>query len=221
MKSNQQLQQDILAELAYEPSIDAASIGVTCDDGVVTLTGDVGTYSQKWAAERAAQRVSGVLAVADEVEVRLPSSLKRDDADIARAALDALEWHADVPAGRIMVVVKDGWIMLEGDVDWAFQRKAAEKTVQYLRGVKGVTNLVRIKPSVRPQDVKAQIEAALKRSAVAEAQSIDVHTSTGKVTLRGTVHSWAERRAVEKAAWAAPGVTSVENRLTVSSPVFA
>lgn len=221
MKSNQTLQRDVLAELAYEPSIEAASIGVTADNGVVTLTGHVPSFSQKWAAERAAQRVGGVLGVADEIEVRLPSSVKRDDADIVKSALEALKWHVDVPEGKIKVLVKDGWATLEGEVEWAFQRKAAEKSVRYLRGVKGLTNMISVKPTLKPGSVRTQIEAALKRGAIAEAQHIEIETSKGKVTLRGSVNSWAERRAVEKAAWAAPGVTRVENKLTVGSPVFA
>lgn len=220
MKSNKTLQRDVLDELAYEPSIDAASIGVTADQGVVTLTGHVPSYSQKWTAERAAQRVAGVLGVADEIEVRLPSSSKRDDADIAKSAVDALKWHVDVPEGGIKVMVKDGWITLDGEVEWAFQRKAADKSVRHLHGVKGLINIISVKPALQPQNVRTEIEAALKRGAVTKAQHIQIETSMGKVTLRGTVHSWPERHAVEKAAWSAPGVRSVENKLTVGSTVL-
>jgi osmotically-inducible protein OsmY len=220
MKTNQQLQRDVQAELAYEPTIDAASIGVTAADGVVTLAGHVPGYAQKFAAERAAQRVMGVLAVADEIEVRLPLSLKRDDADIAKSALNALQWHVAVPDGVVKVLVKDGWVTLSGEVEWAFQRKAAEKSVRYLRGVTGLSNLITVKPRVEPRDVKAEIEAALTRTAIAEAKQIHIDTSLGKVTLTGHVSSWAERHAVDKAAWAAPGVTYVDNRLTIASPAF-
>ena len=217
MKNNEQLQRDVLDELAWEPSVDAASVGVTAADGVVTLTGHVRSYAEKWAARQAVKGVAGVRGVADELEVKLPSSAKRDDADIAKAALAALKWHVEVPHDRLKVMVTDGWVTLEGSVDWGFQRKAADKVVRYLTGVRGVTNLVTVKKAARAQDVKAKIEAALKRSAEVEAKQIKVETMDGKVTLRGSVHSWTEHDAVERAAWSAPGVTSVEDHLTIQS----
>jgi osmotically-inducible protein OsmY len=160
------------------------------------------------------------LGVADEIEVRLPLSLQRDDADIAKSALDALKWHVDVPDGKVKVLVKSGWVTLDGEVEWAFQRKAAEKSVRYLRGVKGVSNLITLRPRVEPREVKAKIEAALTRTAVAEAKQIQVEASNGMVTLFGHANSWAERHAIEKAAWAAPGVMFVDNRLTIASSAF-
>lgn len=215
MKNNEQLQRDVLEELRWEPSVDAAAIGVTSNDGVISLTGHVPSYATKVAAEKATKRVEGVHGMANEIEVRLPRWAKRDDADIARAALDAIEWNVDLPEDRIQVLVKDGWVTLEGDVDWRYQRMTTEDVVRRLTGVRGVTNLISVKATVRAEDVKAKIEAALKRSAQVEAQRIQVEAHDGTVTLRGTVHSWAERNAVERAAWAAPGVTKVDDQLTI------
>jgi osmotically-inducible protein OsmY len=220
MKTNNQTQLDVLDELAWEPSVHASNIGVAAMDGVITLTGHVRTYAEKVAAENAAKRVEGVRAVADEIEVRLPGDVRRDDSDIASAAVHSIAWNASVPADRIQLVVQDGWVRLEGEVDWQYQRTAAEKTVRLLTGVRGVTNNIHVKPTVQPKDVKAAIAAALKRSAEVEAQQIQVEAMGGKVTLRGRVHSWTERNAAERAAWAAPGVTAVEDHIFVEEHLY-
>lgn len=215
MKTNDQLQLDVLEELAWEPSVEASAIGVVTMDGVVTLAGHVKTYVEKIAAEKAAKRVDGVHAVANEIEVRLPGSARRDDADIARAAVDSLKWNVSVPDDRIKVVVEDGWIRLDGEVDWQYQRKLAENAIRFLSGVRGVSNNILIKPHAEKKIVRDAITEALRRSAEVEAQQIRVETMNGTVTLRGRVHSWKERGAVEHAAWAAPGVTAVEDYLSV------
>jgi osmotically-inducible protein OsmY len=162
-----------------------------------------------------------VLGIADQIEVRLPSSAWRDDADIAKAAVEAIKWRVNVPRERVKVTVNDGWVTLDGEVEWAFQRKAAEDAVRHLIGLKGMSSLITVKTAVRPQDVRTMIQAALKRSAEVEAQQITIEAQDGNVTLRGTVHSWAERNAVERAAWSAPGVTAVNDRLTIQSHAYA
>jgi len=215
MKSDNMLQRDIIDELAWEPSIDAAEIGVTVAEGVVTLTGQVPSLAEKWTAEHVTKRVAGVRAVANDITVRLPSERERSDADIARAALNALEWDVWVPHYRVTVAVSDGIIKLEGEVDTQYQKQAAERVIRHLTGVKAVTNLLRVKAAVAPADVKAKITAAFQRSAVIDARQIQIETRDGKVILRGHVRSWAERDTAEQAAWAAPGVASVVDLLTI------
>ncbi|HSF41930.1 MAG TPA: BON domain-containing protein [Thermoanaerobaculia bacterium] len=210
------LQQNVLNELKWEPSIHAAEIGVAVKDGVVTLTGTVDSYSQKMAVEKAAKRVRGVLAVAEEIEVRIPSATRRTDADIARAALNALQWHIEVPDERIQVKVEDGWVTLDGDVDWNFQRDAAMDAVRDLIGVRGVTSLINVKPKVKVREIKAEIGEAFKRHAELDAHRITVDATDGKVTLSGKVHSWMERDEAARIAWAAPGVSTVQNQISVS-----
>jgi hyperosmotically inducible protein len=208
-----QRRQDILDELEYEPSIDAAHIGVAVEKGVVTLTGHVARYAEKQAAIAAVRRIKGVRAIADEIEVRYIDKKTSDD-EIAKRAMDILDWDAMVPSGSIQVLVRDGWVTLTGTVDWHYQRKQAEEDVRKLSGVRGVTNTVEIEPSVQAEDVKRKIEEALKRHAEVEANEIRVTVpERNKVVLEGKVSSWDERHAVENAAWSAPGVKSVEDRM--------
>jgi osmotically-inducible protein OsmY len=212
-----ELKKSVESELNFEPSINAAEIGVAVKNGVVTLSGRVPSYWEKVSAERAAARVSGVKAVANELEVRLPGSSERTDEDIAQAAVDMLRWSVLVPQDRIKVKVSKGWITLEGTVDWQYQKSAAEKAVRKLYGVLGVSNLIEVKPQVSKAEVKTSIEAALKRLAEVDANRIRVDTEDGKVVLSGSVRSWFEREEAERAAWAAPGVRSVEDRIAIAA----
>jgi len=216
MKTDSQLQQDVSAELSWEPSVHAAQIGVEVKDGIVTLAGEVATYAEKWNAERAAQRVNGVKALAVELKVKLTGAGIRTDADIARAVENALEWSASVPADAVKVQVEGGWVTLTGDVHWQYQRQAAADNVRYLLGVTGVSDQIGIKPALSATLVKSDIEAALKRRAAADAKEISVAVSGSDVTLRGTVHSWAERDLATTSAWGTPGVRNVVDKLTLA-----
>lgn len=209
------LQQIVIDELDWEPSVNSAHIGVTANNGVVTLSGHVPTYAEKWAAERAAERVAGVKAVAVELEVRYSEAFKTGDDDIAERALHSLEWDVRVPASKVKVQVEKGWVTLTGEVDWFYQRAAAEADVRKLAGVLGVTNEIKVTARANASDVRQKIKAALDRSAQIEADNISIVTEGGKVTLTGKVHTWFERNLAERTAWSAAGVTQVDDRLTV------
>ncbi|OJV09608.1 MAG: ornithine aminotransferase [Bosea sp. 67-29] len=210
------LRENVLNELEFEPSINAAHIGVAVDNGVVTLSGHVGSYAEKLMAERVVQRVKGVRAIAQEIDVRWPSDQKTNDDEIAQRALKIIEWDTTVPDGKVQLKVQKGWVTLSGEVPWYFQRSAAETAVRKLTGVIGITNAITVKPAVQAGDIKHRIEDALKRSAELEANQIRVVVSGGRVTLEGKVKAWHERVLAERAAWAAPGVNMVEDHLAVA-----
>jgi osmotically-inducible protein OsmY len=216
MKTDSQLQQDVSAELKWEPSVHAARIGVEVKNGVVTLAGQVDSYSEKWSAERAAQRVAGAKAMTTELKVHLTGLSKRTDADIAQAVENVLEWTSSMPAGTIQVMVEGGWVTLSGDVDWQYQRQAATDSVRHLMGVTGVSDQIGLNPSVTASAVKSDIEAALKRTSMADAGTISVAVQGSDVTLSGTVHSWHERDTATNSAWATPGVRKVVDMMTLA-----
>ncbi len=210
------LRQEIIDELDFDPSVTSAHIGVAVEEGVVTLTGHVSSYAEKIAAERAVQRVKGVRAIAEEIEIRFAGDKKTGDDQIAKRSLDILSWDTTIPKDRISVKVQDGWVTLTGDVDWNFQKTDAERAVRRLTGVIGISNAINVKPRVAAEDVKGRIEKALKRRAELDANSIRVRTEGGRVVLEGKVKAWYERDLAERTAWAAPGVTAVDDRIQIS-----
>jgi len=215
MSSDNDLKKAVLDELGWEPSVNEAHIGVTAHSGVITLTGHVSSYMHKVAAEKAASRVKGVKAVAEEIEVKLPFDIKRSDEDIAAAAIDRLGWNSTIPADAIKVKVQQGWVTLTGDVGWHFERDDAERDIRALSGVIGVSNQVVVKPDLSAANVKRDIEHALHRSWYYDPDTIKVAAQGGKITLSGKVSNWNARRLAGSTAWSAPGATFVENDITV------
>lgn len=212
MKSDAQIQMDVIQELKCDPSVTHEHIGVAVSEGVVTLSGTVPTYIEKYAAERAGQRVGGVKALVEKIEVKVPGSHRRDDQDIAKAIIDEFRWHTQVPDDLVKANVANGWVELTGDVEWEYQRRAAEKVVRGLAGVRGITNKITIKPKVvQPSNIKVKIEEALKRAAEREAGHLVIEVHGSRVILSGKVRSFAELADVRGAAWSAPGVTSVDD----------
>jgi osmotically-inducible protein OsmY len=221
VRNDNDILKDVIAELQYDPGLRNDDIAVSVREGVVTLAGFVDSYAEKWKAERAAARVKGVRAVANDLEVKLPANSQRPDPELARAVADALKWNVLVPHERIKVTVDHGWVTLEGDADWFYQKEEAEKTVRNLTGVKGITNLITVYEQPVPSDVKQRIRDALERAAAIDADRVNVEVDGHKVILRGTVASFAEAREAEQAARSAPGVTEVDNRLVVDPSVYA
>jgi osmotically-inducible protein OsmY len=217
--TDENTQRNVLEELKWDTHVQPNEIGVVVKDGIVSLTGWVDSYLKKPAAEEAAHRVLGVKAVANDIEVHLPGFAERTDADLAAAVLNALRWDAAIPAGKVDVTVSQGWVTLKGEVDHYFQKRDAEPAIERISGVRGVSNLLTVKPQPVPQDLKSQIQKALVRNAQTDASRITVEVQGSEVVLRGTVSSYAEKKAAEETAWSAPGVTEVDNRIIVSIPV--
>lgn len=214
-RTDEEIQTDVLSELKWDPQVRPSEIGVSVKDGVVVLTGWVDSYLKKWAAEEATHRVRGAKAVVNDIEVKLAN--EHTDADIAEAVLRALQWDALVPTNKLEVTVSKGWVTLKGEVEWQFQKQDAERVVSRIEGVRGVTNLITVKPRPTPSELREKIEDALIRNAQLDAQQITVEVEGSKVILKGTVRSWKEREEAERVAWSAPGITSVDNRVMVVS----
>src|ERR1700738_5629235 len=216
MRSDNEIERDVRDELKWDPDLNADDIAVSVKNGVFTLAGVVPSYADKFEAEAAAKRVAGVHAVANDIEVRLPAIDQRPDPDIARDAVAALKSELPISYDRIKVIVKDGWITLEGTAEWQYQKTSADTAVRKVKGVKGVTNVITVKPKVQPTELKRKIQEAFKRNAELDADRIEVEANGSEVTLKGTVRSWMEREEAERVAWSAPGITKGEDRIVVS-----
>jgi osmotically-inducible protein OsmY len=216
MKSDSEIERDVKEELKWNPDLDATDIGLSVSKSVVTLTGFVKSYFDRYEAEQAAKRVAGVVGVANDIEVRIPNVDERPDPDIARDAVAALKTQLPFSSEHIKVVVKNAWITLEGQVEWQYQKHRAEKAVQRIKGVKGVTNAIQLKPRAEPLQIKNKIMDAFKRNAEVDANRIQIEANGSEVILKGTVRSWIEREEAERIAWSAPGVTKVEDRIVVA-----
>nr|WIE91352.1 BON domain-containing protein [Mesorhizobium sp. WSM4875] len=215
MRFDRDIKQDLESELKWDPDVNATDVGITVKNGVVSLTGYVPFYMQKFEAENAAKRVKGVLGIANDIEVRLPSSHQKTDPELARAAIEAISVELPSSHERFKVIAKDGWLTLEGDAEWQYQRNQAEVAMRKLHGVKGVINRVVLKPRVAPVEIKTKIENAFRRSAEVDAQHISVTADGGEVSLSGTVSSWSEKQEAERTAWRAPGVVRVHNHINI------
>jgi len=220
MKTGLEIQKDVIDEIKWEPFLNASEIGVAVNNGVVTLSGTVNTYSKKRAAEDAAKRVAGVKAVAEEIEVKLFATSVKNDTEIAQRITDSLKWQSAVQENKVKVTVEKGWVTLEGEVDWEFQKKAIKNIVSNLTGVKGIGNLITVKPSVSAKDIKQKIAAAFHRSATIDSEKIQIDVHGNKAILSGKVRSWAEKKEAQNASWSAPGITFVENKLEIDTEVF-
>ena len=216
MRTDSDIERDVKDELQWDPDLDATDIAVSVKNGVVTLTGFVRSYTDKYEAEAAAKRVAGVVGVANDIEVRMPSVDERPDPEIARDAVAAIKSQLPISSEHIRIIVKNGWVTLEGHVEWQYQRSTAETAVRRIKGVKGVTNVIQLRPRAEPSDIKRKIQDAFKRSAEVDANRIQIEANGGEVILKGTVRSWIEREEAERVAWSAPGVTNVVDRIVVS-----
>jgi len=221
MKTDSQIQQDVMDQLKWEPYLNAAQIGVAVKNGIVTLSGQVDTYSKKLIAENAAKKISGVKAIAEDIQIGVSPAYNKTDAEIAEAVLNALKWHTAVQEEKIKVKVEDGYVRLEGEVEWNFQRKNAASAIETLAGVRSVINLITVKPKISSSDIEEKINEAFKRSATIDAGKITAEVIGSKAILRGKVRSFAEKEDAENAAWFAPGITAVDSKIEIEIPEYS